>query len=99
MLFSFDAIYLIWIFEVYSTVKILTVKNIRRILNGVQSLMSCYLYISRSPFKWTAEYDNLLLREIAVVEPYIYKQKLLKRRNAWTQIADILNSLKNPNLE
>ena len=45
---------------------------------------------------WTDSHDDLLVKEILVVEPYRYKQGTVKRGDAWTQIADILNGIEDP---
>ena len=46
--------------------------------------------------KWTNGHDVLLLREILAVEPYTFKPKIKERGNAWTLIANTLNTLKDP---
>ena len=46
--------------------------------------------------EWTDAHDNLLIREILTVEPYQNKASTVKRGNAWTQIADILNAIPEP---
>ena len=46
--------------------------------------------------EWTDAHDDLLFREILTVEPYQYKASTVKRGNAWTQIADILNAIPEP---
>ena len=45
--------------------------------------------------KWTNGHV-LLLREILAVEPYTFKPKSKERGNAWTLIANTLNTLKDP---
>lgn len=45
---------------------------------------------------WTEEHDKLFVREILVVEPWLYKQGTVKRGDAWTQISEILNSIEDP---
>ena len=46
--------------------------------------------------EWTVEHDELLIREVLTVEPYLHKPSTLKRGQAWTQIADILSSIPHP---
>ena len=46
--------------------------------------------------EWTDVHDDLLIREILSVEPYQYKASTVKRGNAWTQVADILNAIPEP---
>ena len=45
---------------------------------------------------WSPEHDELLIREILTVEPYLHKPKTVKRGQTWTQLAEILNSIPNP---
>ena len=45
---------------------------------------------------WTDEHDECLVREILVVEPYQYKQGTIRRGEAWSQIAEIVNSIDEP---
>lgn len=61
MLFSFDVIFFIWNFEVLFKFDFLGVKMIR--------LIFCCLYALRSPFGWTEEQGDLLLRDILVLNP------------------------------
>lgn len=53
-------------------------------------------FLIRSPFEWSEQHDDLLLREVLVVEPFKYKPGSPRRGQAWTQIADILNSIEEP---
>ena len=54
-------------------------------------------FLYRPPFEWTEKHDDYLLREILVVEPFQFKQGSVKRGGAWTQIAEILNSVTDVN--
>ena len=45
---------------------------------------------------WSDEHDDMLVKEILTVEPYNYKQGTVKRGQAWSQVADLLNSIKEP---
>ena len=47
--------------------------------------------------KWTEEHDELLVREILTVEPFMYKPSTRESGKAWTQIAEILNAIPSPN--
>ncbi|XP_065650335.1 uncharacterized protein LOC136078489 [Hydra vulgaris] len=49
-----------------------------------------------APFVWTDTHDDLMIREILVIEPYKYKRGSTKRGDAWTKISDILNSIESP---
>ena len=90
-------LFLLWIFEVFLALIFLTLKYIRRIANGIQSMIFFnYLYIFTSPFEWKAEHGDQLLKHILIVEPYRYKQMSMERRNFWTQIVDIFNSIEEP---
>ena len=46
--------------------------------------------------EWTREHESFLMREILTVDPFQYKQSTVKRGQAWTQIADFLNSIASP---
>ena len=52
-------------------------------------------YIFRPPIEWTREHDSFLIQELLTVDPFQYKRSPVKRGQAWTQIADILNSILN----
>lgn len=43
--------------------------------------------------KWTTNHDELLIREILTVEPYMHKPSTVKSGQAWTQISEILNAI------
>ena len=44
---------------------------------------------------WTTQHDDLLLREVLLVEPYQFKEKTKARGNAWNMIAADLNSIEH----
>ena len=46
---------------------------------------------------WTEAHDSSLIREILIVEPFQFKSATVKRGQAWSQIAEILNSVELPN--
>ena len=50
----------------------------------------------RELFIWKREHDTCLIREVLVVEPYIYKPLSKERGNAWKQIGENLNQIQNP---
>ena len=52
-------------------------------------------YIFRPPIEWTIEHDSFLIQELLTVNFFQYKQSTVKRGQAWTQIADILNIIAN----
>ena len=43
--------------------------------------------------EWAREQDSFMIREILTVDPFQNKQSTVKREQAWTQVADILNSI------
>ena len=45
---------------------------------------------------WTDEHDELLCREVLLIEPYRKKASTRKRGQAWTTIAENLNSILKP---
>ena len=45
---------------------------------------------------WTEAHDSLLIREILIIEPFQFKSSTVKRGQAWSQIAEILNSVELP---
>ena len=53
-------------------------------------------FFCRAPFVWTDAHDELLVREILVIEPYKCKRGSAKRGDAWTEISDVLNLIENP---
>ena len=53
-------------------------------------------YIFRPPMEWTREHDSFLIRDILTIDLFQYKHSTVKRGQAWTQIADILNSIASP---
>ena len=53
-------------------------------------------YIFRPPMEWTREHDSFLIRDILTIDLFQYKHSTVKRGQAWTQIADILNSITSP---
>ena len=61
-----------------------------------QQLKLALFFSCRSSMEWTTERDELLIREILSVEPYIHKPSTVKRGQAWTQISEILNTIPNP---
>ena len=46
---------------------------------------------------WTEAHDSTLIREILIVEPFQFKSSTVKRGQACSQIAEILNSVELPN--
>eukprot|EP00794_Sanderia_malayensis_P012409 gene12409-13693_t len=45
---------------------------------------------------WTSENDQLLLREVIAIEPYLMKPYTRERGQAWTEIAQNLNKISKP---
>lgn len=45
---------------------------------------------------WTDEHNDLLVREMYLLEPWNYKKGSQQRGNIWEQISDSLNDLDNP---
>ena len=58
-----------------------------------KSIILQAFYIFRPPMEWAREQDSFLIREILTVDPFQNKQSTVKRGQAWTQAADILNSI------
>ncbi|KXJ06737.1 hypothetical protein AC249_AIPGENE11256 [Exaiptasia diaphana] len=42
-------------------------------------------------FKWTDERDKLMLREVTVVEPYLYKPGTKEAGLKWSEVAEKIN--------
>ena len=53
------------------------------------------LFSLRVAMEWTEHHDSYLIREILTVEPFNFKPSTVKKGQAWSQIADILNSVEN----
>ena len=45
------------------------------------------------PFKWRAEHDLILAKEMLLIEPYRFKKRSKGSGKAWKKIAENLNSL------
>lgn len=45
---------------------------------------------------WATEKDTLLCREIVLIEPYKFKEKTTLRGQAWKEISEHLNDIKQP---
>ena len=45
---------------------------------------------------WNAEKDEMLCREVILVEPYSKKPSTRERGQAWTMIAEVLNNVEQP---
>ena len=45
---------------------------------------------------WSDLHDELLCQELILVQPYAYQPSTRERGNAWSRIADSLNSIGNP---
>lgn len=50
-----------------------------------------YLLILSGTFKWTEERDRLFLREVLVVEPYLYKPGTKETGLKWSEVAEKIN--------
>ena len=50
----------------------------------------CFFFCSGS-FRWTAERDTLLLREVRYVEPYKFKHGTKESGQAWSEVANGVN--------
>ena len=46
--------------------------------------------------KWTADHDDVFVREIIAFTPWIYKRGSTERGEIWGRIADSLNSFESP---
>ena len=53
-------------------------------------------FFRNPPMIWTELHDELLCREAILVQPYGYKQSTRERGNAWTRIAEVLNTIEEP---
>ncbi|XP_028408235.1 uncharacterized protein LOC114530820 [Dendronephthya gigantea] len=58
--------------------------------------MSSEKTTSSAPMKWTELHDQLLVREILLVQPWTSKKASPERGEAWLKIATSLNSLQSP---
>ena len=45
---------------------------------------------------WTDEHNDILIREMYLLEPWNYKKGSQQRGTIWEQISDSLNDLDNP---
>ena len=54
------------------------------------------MFISRI-IVWNNEKDELLFREVLLMEPYQYKARSWEQGNVWKQIADALNLISTEN--
>ena len=50
-----------------------------------------FFFFCSGSFRWTAEKDTLLLREIRYVEPYKFKHGTKESGQAWSEVANGLN--------
>ncbi|XP_028413114.1 uncharacterized protein LOC114535973 [Dendronephthya gigantea] len=51
---------------------------------------------SKKPMSWTDENNDILIREMYLLEPWNYKKGSQQRGTIWEQISDSLNDLDNP---
>ena len=58
----------------------------------------CYIHFILNleiPMFWLDLHDELLCQEVILVQPYMYRPSTWERGNAWSRIADSLNSIDN----
>ena len=78
--------------------KIVCVSKYIVISNVKSNILNFYDFFSfrNPPMLWNGLQGELLLREAILIEPYLYKQGSRERENAWTRIAESLNSMEEP---
>ena len=45
---------------------------------------------------WLETHDELLCREVILIQPYAYRVSTRERGNAWSQISEVLNTIEQP---
>ena len=63
---------------------------------NISTILQRHMFISRI-MVWNNEKDELLCREVLLMEPYQYKARSWEQGNVWKQIADALNLISTEN--
>ena len=63
----------------------------------MSTILQRHMFISRI-MVWNNEKDELLCREVLLMEPYQYKARSWEQGNVWKQIADALNLISTEKL-
>ena len=65
-------------------------------LKKILLLHSFHLDFRNPPLFWLDLHHELLCQEVILIQPYLHLPSTRERGNAWSRIADSLNSTDNP---